>query len=131
MADAAQFDHVSVITPAASVSNPMSAQDTRSPADLAPGEIRPHRALTAADERYCERSVPAAFAAQAARTPSAPALATDAGSMTYEELDHVSNRIAAGILAELGAAGERVGILLRDDAGFVAALLGVMKAGGP
>jgi non-ribosomal peptide synthetase component F len=95
----------------------------------APGEIRQVRPLTSAEERHCEQSVPAAFSAQARRTPRALALSDEAAAMTYEELDRASNQVAAGIIGEIEAADEPVAILFREGGDFLVALLGVLKAG--
>ncbi|MET0398427.1 MAG: amino acid adenylation domain-containing protein [Longimicrobiaceae bacterium] len=70
------------------------------------------------------------FAAQAARTPDALALASEDGTLTYAELDRAANRLAHRLLG-LGVAPEaRVGVLLEPSGGFVVALLAVLKAGG-
>ncbi|HEV2735978.1 MAG TPA: amino acid adenylation domain-containing protein, partial [Longimicrobiaceae bacterium] len=70
------------------------------------------------------------FAAQAARTPDAPALVSEDGTLTYAELDRAANRLAHRLLG-LGVVPEaRVGVLLEPSGGFVVALLAVLKAGG-
>ncbi len=53
-------------------------------------------------------SIPAAFAAQAARTPDAVAVTFEGVSMTYRELDEAADRLAhllAGSGCGCGAAG--------------------------
>ncbi len=69
------------------------------------------------------------FAAQAARTPDAPA-ATFAGEiLSYAELDARADRLARR-LRGLGCGPEsRVGVALERSLDLVAALLGVLKAG--
>jgi non-ribosomal peptide synthetase component F len=86
------------------------------------GELSPDQA------RESETSIPAVFAATAGRIPKIAALEGPDGTITYEELDRRSNRVAAGVLAATGA-GEAVGLLFRDGVGFVIAQLGVLKAG--
>ncbi|MQY03017.1 non-ribosomal peptide synthetase [Actinomadura macrotermitis] len=71
-------------------------------------------------------TIVAAFAAQAARTPDAPAVTGATGSLTYAELDRVSDRIAAALGA---VAGGRVGVSLTRSAELIAAFLGILKAG--
>ncbi|HEX3128840.1 MAG TPA: non-ribosomal peptide synthase/polyketide synthase [Thermoanaerobaculia bacterium] len=70
-------------------------------------------------------------AAQMARTPDAVALVGDAGERwTYADLDRRASRIAAR-LRELGIGPEiPVGVSLPRTPGMVAALLGVLRAGG-
>jgi amino acid adenylation domain-containing protein len=70
------------------------------------------------------------FAAQAARTPDAPALVFEDRTLTYAGLDRAANRLA-GRLVGLGVVPEaRVAVLLEPSAAFVVALLAVLKAGG-
>ncbi|MER7585774.1 amino acid adenylation domain-containing protein, partial [Kitasatospora sp. NPDC097691] len=69
------------------------------------------------------------FAAQAARTPHAPAVSGPDGTLDYAELDARSSRLAHLLVAR-GAAPERfVAIALPRTAGMVVALLAVLKAG--
>ncbi|MEW5926817.1 MAG: amino acid adenylation domain-containing protein, partial [Gemmatimonadota bacterium] len=68
-------------------------------------------------------------AAQAERTPEAPAVVCGADALTYGELDARADRLARR-LAGLGAGPEvRVGICLERSAGMVVAMLAVLKAG--
>src|SRR5580692_2082304 len=69
------------------------------------------------------------FAAQAARTPHAPAVIFDGGQLSYAELENAANRLA-GRLAGLGVVREdRVGVLAERSAEQVIAVLAVVKAG--
>jgi amino acid adenylation domain-containing protein len=70
------------------------------------------------------------FAAQAARTPQAPAVVAEAGVLSYAELDERSS-LLAGHLRALGVGPEvLVGLCLERSLEMVVALLGVLKAGG-
>jgi amino acid adenylation domain-containing protein len=70
------------------------------------------------------------FAAQAARTPDAAAVAYEGESLTYRELDERANRVA-NHLRRLGVGPEvRVGLHLERGLETMAAIFGVMKAGG-
>ena len=70
------------------------------------------------------------FERQARRTPEAVAVESDAGGMTYAELDAAAERVAR-LLRQSGVGVEsRVGVLAERSTEMVAALLGVMKAGG-
>jgi amino acid adenylation domain-containing protein len=85
--------------------------DTR--AEL-PGEHRLHRLI----------------AAQAARTPDAVAVAYEAESLTYRELESRASRLARRLL-RLGVGPEaRVAIAAERSLELVVGLLGILKAGG-
>ena len=76
------------------------------------------------------RCVHEQFAAQAARTPDAIAVAGDAGALTYAEVEARANRIA-NRLRGLGVGPEvRVALYLERGPDAIVALLGVLKAGG-
>jgi len=74
-------------------------------------------------------SIPAAFAAQAARTPDAVALTAGELSMTYRELDDVSNRLAQLLIGRGAGPGRRVALLLPRSAEAVVAIMAVTKTG--
>jgi amino acid adenylation domain-containing protein len=70
------------------------------------------------------------FEAQAARTPTAPALAGGPERLTYSELDRRANQLAH-FLRGLGVKPEsRVGICLERSVDMAAGVIGVLKAGG-
>ncbi|HKH46873.1 MAG TPA: amino acid adenylation domain-containing protein [Thermoanaerobaculia bacterium] len=74
--------------------------------------------------------VPALFAAQAARTPGAEALRHRGRRMSYGELERRSRAIAERLQA-LGAGPEvPVAVFLERSPELIAALLGVLRAGG-
>jgi amino acid adenylation domain-containing protein len=75
-------------------------------------------------------TIPALFAAQVAANPAATALAFGAGSVTYAELDRRSNALA-WLLRRRGVGTDTpVGVALERGPDLIAALLGVLKAGG-
>ncbi|MER5495546.1 amino acid adenylation domain-containing protein, partial [Streptomyces sp. NPDC002490] len=74
-------------------------------------------------------TVPELFAARAARTPDAVAVAGDDGSWSYAELDARSDRVASWLAARGTGAGDRVGVVMERSAELVAVLLGVLKSG--
>ncbi|MDB4951689.1 MAG: Malonyl CoA-acyl carrier protein transacylase [Gemmatimonadetes bacterium] len=77
-----------------------------------------------------DETVPELFAAQAARTPDAPALRFGAEALTYAELDARASRLARH-LRGLGVGPEqRVGICLPRGIDMAVAVLAVLKAGG-
>ncbi|MEC1262571.1 non-ribosomal peptide synthetase [Bacillus swezeyi] len=70
------------------------------------------------------------FARQAAKSPSATALITREGVLTYQELDEWSNKIAR-TLQDRGIGPDlTVGIMIPKSKGLIAAVLGTWKAGG-
>ena len=70
------------------------------------------------------------FARQASRTPDAIAVRDEAGQVTYRELDQRSNQLAR-YLRRLGVGPEQVvAIHMPRSLQMVAAVLGVLKAGG-
>ncbi|HYG64196.1 MAG TPA: amino acid adenylation domain-containing protein, partial [Thermoanaerobaculia bacterium] len=75
-------------------------------------------------------TLPALFAAQAARTPDAPALRCGAEVLSFRELDRRATRLAR-CLRRMGIGPEeRVGVLLPRTPRLVVALLAVLRAGG-
>jgi amino acid adenylation domain-containing protein len=70
------------------------------------------------------------IAAQAARTPHAIALRTDAGDMTYAELDRLASRLAAELIARGVGPETLVGLCMSRSVGMVIALLAILKADG-
>src|SRR6202011_3127193 len=74
--------------------------------------------------------VPGLVSAQAERTPDAPAVAGESGTLTYRELNSRSNQLAHHLrLLDVGPE-VLVGLCLGRSLNFVVAALGVMKAGG-
>ncbi|WP_460901673.1 amino acid adenylation domain-containing protein, partial [Paraburkholderia jirisanensis] len=70
------------------------------------------------------------FQQQAAQTPNALAISDAERSLTYRELDRLSNRVAQH-LKRLGVAPDaRVGLYVERGVELVVGLLGVLKAGG-
>ncbi|MCB1057433.1 MAG: AMP-binding protein, partial [Acidobacteria bacterium] len=70
-----------------------------------------------------------AFAAHVARTPAAPALTDEAGTLAYGELDALANRLAHALI-ERGVGPEvTVGLCLARSRWTVVGILGILKAG--
>jgi amino acid adenylation domain-containing protein len=74
-------------------------------------------------------SIPARFRAQAARTPDAIAVRSRAADLTYADLDHWSDAIAAQLLQDLDYSCEPVPFLLPQSPLAIACTLGVLKSG--
>jgi long-chain acyl-CoA synthetase len=65
----------------------------------------------------------------AKRDPDRAALLFDGGELTYGELDALSDRLAAGLLAKGFQPGDRVGLQLPNVPQFVVSYFGILKAG--
>lgn len=65
---------------------------------------------------------------QAERRPESPAVVTEAGAITYAELEETSNRIARMLRAIGCERGDRVVLLLGTSPTAIASILGTLKA---
>ncbi len=81
-------------------------------------------------DRIPELCVHRAFEAQVVRTPDAIALVSDAGQLTYADLNRRANRLAHRLRS--GGVGPEVlvGVCLERSIEAVVGLLGILKAGG-
>ncbi len=75
------------------------------------------------------RSIPALWADQVARAPTAVALTFEDRSMTYREVDEAANRLAHLLAASGVGPGERVALLFSRSAQAIVAILAVLKTG--
>jgi len=78
---------------------------------------------------YPQTTLHALFAAQAARTPAAPALIDEHGEMSFRALDARANVLAHALVNRGLAPGSLVGICLERSRDSIAAALAVLKAG--
>ncbi|KOX18394.1 non-ribosomal peptide synthetase [Saccharothrix sp. NRRL B-16348] len=76
-----------------------------------------------------EGTIPALFAAQAARTPDAVAVTGAGVSLTYRELDERANQVAHHLIGVGAGPDSLVALRLPRSADLVVAVLGVLKAG--
>ncbi|MBK1783698.1 non-ribosomal peptide synthetase [Prauserella cavernicola] len=74
-------------------------------------------------------TAPVLFERQVARDSAAPALLTDAGELTYGELNAHANRLAHALIAHGAGPEQPVAVLLPRSAEVVVSLLAVLKAG--
>ena len=70
------------------------------------------------------------FRAGLARDPSGDALRYFDGVVSRRELDELSDALAAGLLANGFAAGDRLAVYLQNVPQFVIAMVAAWKAGG-
>ncbi|MFC5212323.1 non-ribosomal peptide synthetase [Streptomyces coerulescens] len=75
-------------------------------------------------------SIPGRFAAQAARTPDAPAVESDGEVLTYGRLDAASGALAGRLREARVRPGDTVALPLARSVAMVVAQLAVLKAGG-
>ncbi|ARF71602.1 hypothetical protein B7C62_04520 [Kitasatospora albolonga] len=90
----------------------------------------PHRQQPGYRPLTGHATIPAAFAAQVARRPDAVAVLGEGEPWTYRMLDAAAHRTAAALRTAGIRHGDRVGILLEHSPETVAAILGVLFAGG-
>jgi len=74
-------------------------------------------------------SIPTVFAEQVARTPEGLALTCGGRSLTYRELDEMSNRLAHNLVGLGAGPGARVALLFTRSAEAIVAMLAVFKSG--
>jgi aspartate racemase len=76
------------------------------------------------------RAIHELFEEQAARSPEAPALLWGGGGWTYGQLDERANQFAHELLAAGLRPAQKVALVTERSPQMVAALLGILKAGG-
>ena len=76
-----------------------------------------------------DRLIHELFEAQAERTPGAVAVVTEDETLTYDELESRTNRLAQYLRHRGVAPGNVVGINLERSANLLVAILGILKAG--
>ncbi|MCX7869178.1 MAG: AMP-binding protein [Terrimicrobiaceae bacterium] len=81
------------------------------------------------DTRHLSSTIHEAFRACARQRPLAPALISQAGSMTYGELDAASDALASKLLSLGVQLGELVAVHPARSLGLAVGLLGILKAG--
>ncbi|MBB4889562.1 amino acid adenylation domain-containing protein [Streptomyces netropsis] len=69
------------------------------------------------------------FLEHAAKTPDAPAVFSDAGVLTYGELDRQSALLAERLVAEGARAGVAVGICVERTPSLLVGILGILRSG--
>ncbi|MGE3491548.1 MAG: amino acid adenylation domain-containing protein [Vicinamibacterales bacterium] len=85
--------------------------------------------LTEADRPLDYRSIPDEIAAQAARTPDAPAVIQGGSALSYAELIAEATRIAQVLRADGIGPGDLVGVCLERSPRMVVAMLAVLQTG--
>jgi amino acid adenylation domain-containing protein len=75
-------------------------------------------------------TLPALFAAQAARAPEAIAVVCEGEALSYRELEARANQLAHALLRQGVRPEQPVGVALERSLTLVVALLGILKSGG-
>ncbi|KUI04643.1 hypothetical protein AU189_19860 [Mycolicibacterium acapulense] len=83
----------------------------------------------ALSQQASQHSIPAVFAEQVARAPQAVALSCASRSLTYQELDEASNRLAHLLVGEGAGPGQCVATLFNRCPEAIIAILAVLKTG--
>jgi amino acid adenylation domain-containing protein len=76
-----------------------------------------------------EQSIPSRFEQQVRQNPTRLAVKSGHRAWRYDELDHLVNGVAHAVLAQRGERPEPVALLFDHGVLFIAAILGVLKAG--
>jgi amino acid adenylation domain-containing protein len=74
-------------------------------------------------------SIPALIAARLSENPDAPALVQAGRTVSFAELDHLASRVAASLRSVGVQTDDPVGVYFESSIAFVAAALGIWKAG--
>ena len=93
------------------------------------GEREPSAGFVCFPEAVIEQSLCSRFEEQVGKFPERLAVKTRNGSLSYRELNRSANRIARAILQRCGEGPHPVACLFSDEALWVAAILGILKAG--
>ena len=92
-------------------------------------KVEPIYPYTAFTDEEIEQSIPQRFEKQVRLCGDRLAIMSDKASFTYDGLNQTANRLARKILAVRGDKVEAVALMFEHDAGVLAAMLGVLKAG--
>jgi amino acid adenylation domain-containing protein len=111
-----------------SVSSPLERQSLEHKPGLADG-AESSGSVAGSSLHDVEQSIPARFEQIVAVHSSRKAIGSGEWRPTYAELNAAANRLARALLACGGVAGDRVALLLRQDAPLTAAMLAILKAG--
>ncbi|MGA5541914.1 amino acid adenylation domain-containing protein [Mycobacterium sp. NPDC051198] len=81
------------------------------------------------DRPETEISIPVLFSQQVARTPDSVAITAEGCSLTYRQLDDISNQLAHALVDQGAGPGDVVALALERSPHAVVAMLAVLKAG--
>ncbi|MGX5836946.1 amino acid adenylation domain-containing protein [Aeromonas piscicola] len=87
------------------------------------------KAANQTTREHCEVLLHAGFVRQASTTPDASALIADGVHLSYAELDVASRWVAATLVRQGAASGDRIAVVLPKGWEQIAAVLGILRAG--
>src|SRR5919108_4902520 len=91
--------------------------------------ITPGNPFTKFTRKDIEQSIASRFQKVVDRDPSRIAVKVDDQAVTYGTLNKMANRIAHAVRSRSSRSNERVAVLVKNDLGTIAAILGIIKAG--
>lgn len=91
--------------------------------------IQPINPFVEFNKADIEQSIADRFERQAGKFSGRIAVKTHSQTLTYDELNRASNRLAHAILADRGKANEPIALLFKQGASMITAILGGLKAG--
>ncbi|HEV8720376.1 MAG TPA: non-ribosomal peptide synthetase [Candidatus Binatia bacterium] len=91
--------------------------------------VTPDNPFTNFTRNKIEQSIASRFEQIVDRDPSRIAVKVDDQAVTYGTLNKMANRIAHALRSGSGASNEPVAVLVKNDLGTIAAILGIVKAG--
>jgi acyl-CoA synthetase (AMP-forming)/AMP-acid ligase II len=80
-------------------------------------------------EQETAQTIPQRFSQQVARFPDSTAVRTLSHSLSYLDLDRLSNQVANAVLRQFPGASKTVALLFEQGVNSIIAILGVLKAG--
>jgi amino acid adenylation domain-containing protein len=95
----------------------------------ASSQVTPRNPFTKFTRNSIEQSIASRFEQIVERDPSRIAVKLEGQPVTYCELNKMANRIAHALRSAAGTNNEPVGVLVKNDLGTIAAILGIAKAG--
>ncbi|TMA92388.1 MAG: hypothetical protein E6J74_20500 [Deltaproteobacteria bacterium] len=91
--------------------------------------VMPDNPFTKFTRNNIEQSIASRFEELVNNDPSRIAVKVDDQAVTYGTLNKMANRIAHALRSGSGASNEPVAVLVKNDLGTIAAILGIIKAG--
>ncbi|MGH7826174.1 MAG: AMP-binding protein [Candidatus Binatia bacterium] len=108
---------------------PLERDKPSSCASRARSWVMPGNPFTKFTRNNIEQSIASRFEQIVDSDPSHVAVKVDDQAVTYGTLNKMANRIAHALRSGSGTSNEPVAVLVKNDLGTIAAIIGIMKAG--